>query len=120
LRIIRAESFYPLDRRRGKTRRAAESFSSAQRRIGNDAQAKRGRMPAEREVQLARQPDGKRLFDGRHEFLLEPMAGGKLKFIQRENFSGILVPLIWALIKKDTRRGFEEMNAALKSRAENN
>jgi len=59
----------------------------------------------------------KGLFDGKHEFLLEPLAEGKVKFIQRENFSGILVPVIWALIKKNTKLGFEEMNTALKARA---
>lgn len=63
----------------------------------------------------------KGLFDGRHEFIIEPLIEGakeKVKFIQREIFSGILVPVIWALIKKDTRRGFEEMNSALKAEAE--
>ncbi len=62
----------------------------------------------------------KGLFDGRHEFLLEPKADNKVKFIQREEFSGILVPIIWALVKKNTRRGFEEMNSALKVLAEKN
>jgi hypothetical protein len=62
----------------------------------------------------------KGLFDGRHEFLLEPLAGDKVRFIQREIFSGILVPVIWALIKKNTKLGFEEMNSALKERAEKN
>lgn len=62
----------------------------------------------------------KGLFDGRHEFLLESKADNKVKFIQREEFSGILVPIIWALIKKNTRRGFEEMNSALKVLAEKN
>jgi hypothetical protein len=65
----------------------------------------------------------KGLFDGKHEFLLEPLpgsAGNKVKFIQREEFSGILAPVIWALIKKNTRRGFEEMNSALKVLAEKN
>jgi hypothetical protein len=60
----------------------------------------------------------KGLFDGKHEFLIEPLADNKVKFTQREEFSGILVPLIWALIKKNTQRGFEEMNSALKILAE--
>ncbi len=58
------------------------------------------------------------LFDGKHEFLIEPLNEGRVRFVQRESFSGILVPLIWALIKTSTQRGFEEMNAALKERAE--
>jgi hypothetical protein len=60
----------------------------------------------------------KGLFDGRHEFLIETISENKTKFVQREFFSGILVPPVWALIKKNTQRGFEEMNAALKVQAE--
>lgn len=60
----------------------------------------------------------KGLFDGKHELLIEPLENGNVRFIQRENFSGILVPLVWGMIKTGTRRGFEEMNAALKELAE--
>jgi hypothetical protein len=42
--------------------------------------------------------------------------GGTL-FVQREAFKGILVPLVGGVLEK-TRRGFEQMNAALKQRAE--
>jgi hypothetical protein len=35
-----------------------------------------------------------------------------------EQFSGLLVPLLWRMVNTDTRAGFEEMNAALKSRVE--
>jgi len=38
-------------------------------------------------------------------------------FTQRERFSGIIVPLTGSTLEK-TERGFEEMNAALKQRAE--
>ena len=33
-------------------------------------------------------------------------------------FSGILVPLFKGMLEKDTRPGFEALNAALKQRAE--
>ena len=55
------------------------------------------------------------LFDGRHEFRIEPLGNGSVRFVHREEFTGILVPLIWALIKEDTKKGFESMNAALKA-----
>jgi hypothetical protein len=60
------------------------------------------------------------LFDGRHEFVIEPAGEGRLKFIQREEFSGILVPFLWGSLNTKTRRGFEEMNAALKKLIEGN
>jgi hypothetical protein len=58
------------------------------------------------------------VFDGEHSFVIEPIAGGKVRFRQSENFRGILVPLLKNSLDKDTRRGFEEMNLALKGRAE--
>ena len=58
------------------------------------------------------------LFDGEHQFLLEPIEGAGTRFIHRESFRGILVPLILKMIGESTRRGFEAMNAALKLRVE--
>jgi hypothetical protein len=60
------------------------------------------------------------LFDGRHEFAINEKSNGGVEFVHSERFSGILVPLLWGMIEKDTRRGFEEMNAALKKRVEGN
>lgn len=60
------------------------------------------------------------IFDGRHEFQIEPIADDKVRFIQREEFSGILVPVLWPMLRKNTQRGFEDMNRALKERAESN
>jgi hypothetical protein len=59
------------------------------------------------------------LFDGEHIFLIEPLGESRVRFIQRENFTGLLVPLFAGSLDRDTRRGFEEMNQALKARAEN-
>ena len=58
------------------------------------------------------------LFDGEHIFIIEPIKESKVRFIQREKFSGLLVPLLWGGLDRDTRRGFNEMNAALKRLAE--
>ena len=60
------------------------------------------------------------LFDGEHEFTIARLSGGHLlvRFVQRERFTGVLVPLLFKLLERDTRRGFEEMNRALKTRAE--
>lgn len=59
----------------------------------------------------------KGIFDGKHQFELEEIDSGT-RFHQYEEFSGFLAPLMLAAIGKTTTRGFEEMNAALKTRAE--
>ncbi len=58
------------------------------------------------------------LFDGEHIFEMEPEGDGRCRFVHRERFSGVLVPLLWRFLETPTRAGFEEMNAALKARAE--
>ena len=58
------------------------------------------------------------LFDGEHIFIIEPLPGGRVRFVQCEEFRGLLVPLFWGSLDRDTRRGFNEMNVALKERAE--
>jgi hypothetical protein len=58
------------------------------------------------------------LFDGEHIFTIENIAPGRVRFVQREQFSGVLVPLLARSLDRDTKRGFEEMNQALKSQAE--
>ncbi|HPJ30906.1 MAG TPA: SRPBCC domain-containing protein [Methanothrix sp.] len=57
------------------------------------------------------------LFDGEHIFEIEPLGPESVKFIQREEFSGLLVPLMARTIDQ-TLTGFEEMNRALKERVE--
>ncbi len=59
------------------------------------------------------------LFDGEHFFMIEPTEEGRVRFIQGEWFTGAMVPmfdLMGALGK--TLKGFEEMNQALRYRAE--
>jgi hypothetical protein len=58
------------------------------------------------------------LFDGEHIFTIETLEANRVRFTQREIFTGLLVPLFARSLTTDTRRGFEEMNQALKSRAE--
>ena len=58
------------------------------------------------------------LFDGEHIFQIEPLGSGRVRFRQREIFSGILVPLLKNSLETDTHRGFNEMNQKLKELAE--
>ncbi len=58
------------------------------------------------------------LLDGEHRFVIEPLGEDKVRFEHSERFSGILVGLLRASLDRDTKRGFQEMNQALKARAE--
>jgi hypothetical protein len=58
------------------------------------------------------------LFDGEHSFVIQPLGENRVRFIQREAFKGLLVPLFARSLDNSTLRGFEEMNRALKERAE--
>jgi hypothetical protein len=60
------------------------------------------------------------LFDGEHSFVIERLNENRVQFIQRECFTGLLVPLLANQLDKDTKRGFEDMNRALKEQAEQN
>lgn len=60
------------------------------------------------------------IFDGHHQFILQPQANGTTRFIHREEFNGFLVPILWPMLEKNTRRGFEDMNQALKAKVEGN
>ncbi|MEJ2263720.1 MAG: SRPBCC domain-containing protein [Anaerolineales bacterium] len=58
------------------------------------------------------------LFDGEHVFTIETLGENRVRFMQREIFTGILVLLFARSLDTDTLRGFNEMNQALKDRAE--
>lgn len=60
----------------------------------------------------------KGLFDGEHRFSLTENEGGTVYFEQTEKFTGILVPLFARSLDTDTTKGFNDMNKALKKRAE--
>ncbi len=57
-------------------------------------------------------------FDGEHSFTIEVLDPAYVCFIQRETFKGLLVPFLAGKLDTETRRGFEDMNRALKERAE--
>ena len=59
------------------------------------------------------------LFDGEHVFEIRPTDKGTCLFVQREYFTGLLLPLFERMLKGGTARGFALMNKALKDRAEN-
>lgn len=58
------------------------------------------------------------LLDGRHYFKTEKLPDGKVKFINMENYSGLLLYPTWLFIEPPARKGFEAMNMALKAEAE--
>jgi hypothetical protein len=57
------------------------------------------------------------LFDGEHSLATESLEVNRVRFVQHEAFKGALVSLL-ARSLNNTLRGFEEMNGALKERAE--
>lgn len=58
------------------------------------------------------------IFDGEHLFRIEPIGPGRVRFLQSEDYRGVLVPPMRGWLERDVRPGFEAMNAALKARAE--
>jgi hypothetical protein len=57
------------------------------------------------------------LFDGEHSFIIEPIPGNSCRLVQAEKFTGLLVSLFGKGFDA-TAAGFEQMNQALKTRAE--
>ncbi len=58
------------------------------------------------------------LFNGEHSFTIEPVDDNQVRFIDREIFNGLLVPLQAKDIDTNSKRGFEAMDQALKAKAE--
>ncbi len=58
------------------------------------------------------------LFDGLHVFELQSLGKARMRFVQREQFGGILLPFFTGMLRNETARGFDQMNDALKRRAE--
>jgi hypothetical protein len=56
------------------------------------------------------------LFDGRHDFLLDPLPEGRSRLTHSETFSGLLVPLVWRSMRDRTTAGFEAFNTAFARR----
>jgi hypothetical protein len=58
------------------------------------------------------------LFQGEHSFRIEPIGTDKVRFVDHEIFNGLLVSSQAKDIDTNSRYGFEEMDKALKVRAE--
>ncbi|WP_434628926.1 SRPBCC family protein [Chromobacterium sp. CV08] len=58
------------------------------------------------------------LLDGEHRFRLEALDDGGTRLHHDEDFSGLLLPLIGDRLLECARRGFLQMNQALKRRCE--
>jgi hypothetical protein len=58
------------------------------------------------------------LWSGEHSFTIEPMGANRVRFIDKEMFTGLLIPLQAKDIDTNSRRDFEAMDKALKARAE--
>ena len=59
------------------------------------------------------------LMDGEHSFIIEPLEGNHVRFVQTESFTGVLVLFMSAMgVFKNALIGFDEMNQALKRQAE--
>jgi hypothetical protein len=59
-----------------------------------------------------------RLFSGEHGFRLDELPGARVRFVQDETIRGLAVPLYSRLRMAATRRGFQQLNEALRDRAE--
>jgi hypothetical protein len=58
------------------------------------------------------------LLNGEHIFAIEHLKQGRARFVHREVFYGILTSFFGKSLDTDIKQGFEEMNKALKERAE--
>lgn len=58
------------------------------------------------------------IFDGTHQFYLEAQADGSTRFTQKEDFSGLLIPLTRNNVIKDAQARFILMDEELKREAE--
>jgi hypothetical protein len=58
------------------------------------------------------------VFDAEHRFTLSDRAGGGVRVVQEERFTGLLVPLLARFLRRHTLPAFSAMDEALKRRAE--
>ncbi len=58
------------------------------------------------------------IFDGEHSFRFIKNKDGSTKFIQKELFKGLIVPMLNRMLDKNTKNGFELMNEKLKHEVE--
>ena len=60
----------------------------------------------------------RRVFSGEHWFSIAPLGPRRVKFMQGEVYTGLLVPLLARTLERDARPAFAAMNRALQKRAE--
>jgi len=58
------------------------------------------------------------LFRGEHVFRIEPVSERSIRFVDRESFEGLLLPLRAKYLETDVKAAMIEMGRALKERAE--
>ena len=58
------------------------------------------------------------IFDGEHSFTIQPLDNGQVRLVQQEDYRGLLVPLLAASLDRRTLPAFQQLNQALKDRAE--
>ena len=58
------------------------------------------------------------LIAGEHSLIIEPLGDARVRFTQRQRFSGALVPLLGWWLDANVPSGFDAMNRALKQRVE--
>jgi hypothetical protein len=58
------------------------------------------------------------LFAGEHALIIEPLGDSRVRFVQREVYTGVLARAFLLIMGANNRRAFERMNLALKARAE--
>ena len=59
------------------------------------------------------------VFNGEHRFLIEPIENNKVHFTQSEKFTGSMVESLEGWLDTAVKQNFEDMNRALKQKAEN-
>ena len=75
------------------------------------------RVEDERELRWLGRTEGD-TFNGEHSFIIKPMGENNVRFIHSEKFTGSMVPMLEGWLDTVVRRHFEDMNRALKNRAE--
>jgi hypothetical protein len=84
--------------------------------VNRDYEPKVTRVEPARELRWAGKVPG--LFNGEHIFSIEELGPGRIRLVHREVFGGLLASFFGSGTDRDIRAGFDQMNAALKKKAE--
>ncbi|MGA7341369.1 MAG: SRPBCC domain-containing protein [Terracidiphilus sp.] len=72
----------------------------------------------DRELQWAAHFLSPAIFNGAHHFIIEPIDGTRIRFHHGEIFTGVFLPLLLPLLRKDGQQIYQSLNVALKQRVE--